>query len=1653
MVDFSSFTGPSSSVVGSAQFQVATDLSKLDSGLVSAERKVRTSMNGITKMMTGFGVAAAGGMAAAFGKFFNDAIKQQHAFAETFTLLPDTSEKEFSKLERQAKQLAARMNVEWKDMSQGLYNAISAGVPEDNVISFMEQAAMAATGGVATLNEAVNLGTTALNAMSAQGYETNEVFDILFSTVRKGKTTIPELASSIGFLLPVANAYKVSLEEVGAMVATLTAAGIRTRVSMTAIRAGLGELTDPAYKAGKALEEITGQSFNQLIKGGKDVGEIINILYDTVGEEQFARLFGLESRAGMLALIGEGYESYKENLDATIDSAGATELAFEKMAGTIRFQMGRAGKVLNQTFVNIAAKAIPLVENLFDDKLLPAIDKFSQWFINNEDMIGKWFEDTWKTVYPIVEDFIGGITAITKAGWAFFSFLSDNKALMIGALTAIGFAMTSAFGPAAPIIIGVGALITLIGDLKEKWDEIVEANPAGAWTEHGIALLTTMGEGMRAAAVSLYNALWGSLESLLDLLPFSDAREGPLSDLTAHGGAIIYTLADGVLDRAGELVDSLHTALTGALDFLNSSKNAWVTAGRNIVTTMANGIVSGATVIYAALSNVFSTIRNLMPFSDAKEGPLSDLTESGRSIVLTLANGIKISTSQLSDEALHALSGLEKILLGEGWMPKEGDIAEKLGQGISFTSIIERGTGLVQAIDWLGMAGESISAESEGVEDNFNRLMNLGRGVGPGLTLGGAAGDRLRNARKKKAKKEEESKLGEGGVGGDDATTLANEAEELLSSALGLPGGPGDVYEAAHAQMKESLLPKISVEEVESAYGPIIKWFKDALGGTIDLSGWALPKWLQDEEGRFAWPNFEAPLLIIKVPKMDLSGWELPAWLSDDEGYFEWPTPGDFTWPTIPPLFSTPEEIKLIVPGWMYNIETEKWFWQELPAFEWPQIVAIDWSNVTWPDWLKDDEGNFAWPDPEPFPWSEWIPSPPEWLQDDEGNFAFPSFSGTVTVPVIGELTWPTLPDWLKGEDGKFAFPSFPETITLPGVGEITWPTLPDWLQNEEGKFSFPEITWPDWSEQGTTLLGTLASGIRDGTGKITLSGALSGVFKWIVDTIFPSSDAKEGPFQNLSSYGTTIIQTLADGVISAASILTNALITTFDVAIVGMIEAILLSIGVIFDQDSNILFDAFETSPLLEGVIRLTTALWKGTEHIGKKADSQGIIDIADSIAYLNGAVIMTSSHLEGGRTPLLEAISETLDILSKYQQDEDWDAYVKLSNWSDSIFQFSADMRELKSVLEGGTTIEELSELADFFDSKYENPLFEHIPQNKSYADVFSGIVEFMETMQNFFSFDFLDFDIPDWTEHGQKLIQTLTSGVLLEKLPFSDAMTGVFNAALAIWETLPSRIQSILFGSGESTISVGGVEQILPGEAGAVGNFIEFWTTVGDKLKTDWDTYLTTDWPTQRDLIQAGIWKSLTGYGGTDERPEGTTFSEFWKALGTTLKTDWDTYLTTDWPTQRDLIQAGIWKSLTGYGGTDERPEGTTFSAFWKALGTTLKTDWDTYLTTDWPTQRDLIQAGIWKSLTGYAGTDERPEGTTFSEFWKALGTTLKTDWDTYLTTDWPTQRDLIQAGIWKSLTGYAGTDERPEGTTFSEFWKALGTTLKTETGTHT
>lgn len=88
-----------------------------------------------------------------------------------------------------------------------------------------------------------------------------------------------------------------------------------------------------------------------------------------------------------------------------------------------------------------------------------------------------------------------------------------------------------------------------------------------AFKESGQKLISTFTEGIKNVISAPYEAVKGGLDKLRKLLPFSDAKEGPLSQLTKSGRSVFQTMATGMNQEAPLLRDTSQVAFAGMMNF------------------------------------------------------------------------------------------------------------------------------------------------------------------------------------------------------------------------------------------------------------------------------------------------------------------------------------------------------------------------------------------------------------------------------------------------------------------------------------------------------------------------------------------------------------------------------------------------------------------------------------------------------------------------------------------------------------------------------------------------------------------------------------------------------------------------------------------------------------------------------------------------------------------------------------------------------------------------------------------------------------------------------------------------------------------------------------------------------------------------------
>ena len=166
-------------------------------------------------------IVSAGVAAVSMASGFDDAMAKVSTIA-------DTTEVPLDELRGAILDLSDDTGIAANDIADNVYNAISAGQKTGDAVAFVGQAAKLAKAGFTDSAAGLDVLTTTLNAYKMEADQATRVSDVLLMTQNKGKTTVGELASSMGKAIPTASAFGVSLENLAAAYATTTANGIAT---------------------------------------------------------------------------------------------------------------------------------------------------------------------------------------------------------------------------------------------------------------------------------------------------------------------------------------------------------------------------------------------------------------------------------------------------------------------------------------------------------------------------------------------------------------------------------------------------------------------------------------------------------------------------------------------------------------------------------------------------------------------------------------------------------------------------------------------------------------------------------------------------------------------------------------------------------------------------------------------------------------------------------------------------------------------------------------------------------------------------------------------------------------------------------------------------------------------------------------------------------------------------------------------------------------------------------------------------------------------------------------------------------------------------------------------------------------------------------
>lgn len=441
-------------------------------------------------------------------------------------------------------------------LTKARYDIISAGFTDaaDSAI-VLDAATRLATAGVSDVARSADIVTSALGGFQLSAKESNRIVDVLFQTVRKGKTTLDQLAQGYGKVFSTAKVAGVGIEELSAAMATATTAGVNTREAITGLNALLLALAAPAEEAKEALAEagIT------MEKGFLAALQAVN---KTAGDSpaKLRELIPSIEALRVAAAVAGNIDLMTQNLHEMDNAAGVVDDGVAKMAKTFDYQLNRAKRALDALTIQIGTALLP--------KATQMIEMFTDLvvsIVNNEEKI--------RSLTITVAKWAAGITA---AGVTLTT-LSTVMGIIGPAVTAMGVAFATMSVPVQIAVVAISGLVaTLIKYRKEieeklfpmasKFNEENEKTPGlvdqwlGTLKQAGLTSIAMQYERL-ALAAEQYNNMVAGWDDL-----FSGGKHRLGNEMVANFASTLREAAGAIHGVVAEGPQAIDDALTGGLD-------------------------------------------------------------------------------------------------------------------------------------------------------------------------------------------------------------------------------------------------------------------------------------------------------------------------------------------------------------------------------------------------------------------------------------------------------------------------------------------------------------------------------------------------------------------------------------------------------------------------------------------------------------------------------------------------------------------------------------------------------------------------------------------------------------------------------------------------------------------------------------------------------------------------------------------------------------------------------------------------------------------------------------------------------------------------------------------------------------------------------
>lgn len=647
-----------------------------------------------------------GAAAALDGACISAAMSFEDSMAKVSTIM-DTQQVSYNSMKDAIIDLSNETGIAASDIAEDVYSAISAGQSTADAVNFVRQSTKLATAGFAESSQSLDVLTTILNAYGLEATEVNRVSDMLIQTQNLGKTTVGELSSSMGKVIPTAKANSVALDQVTTSYVKLTANGIATAESTTYLNAMLNELGKSGSTTDKILREKTGKSFQQLMSEGYSLGDVLEIVdgYAKDNNKSLSDMFSSsEAAKAGLVLVADGADGFNKTLNQMNDSTGATDEAFKKMQ-TNSMKLKIMWNQVKNTAINFGTTLLTMAQPAINT-IVTKVSDLTSWFNSLDEgtktVIGTatLFVAALAPAALAVSKLSSGVSTAIKAYKSFRSGITAAKVALQGetaqkiiaktttiahtiaknaetAATKLATAAQGAFNaimnmnPLAKVVIAITAVVTAIVLLYNncewfrnmvsglfEWIKTTVANVATTVTTWFENVKTSLSNIWTSISTTITTA-WNTIKNVaqVGVMFIVELVKGaftlitlPFSFIWENCKTTITTAWNAIKTTVSTAINNVKTTITTILNAIHTTFSSIFNAIKSVVSTTINTVKTNITTVFNAIKSTISTVLNTVKSS------ISSAFNTIKSTISTIVNSVKSTVSNVFNSIKSAIS-------------------------------------------------------------------------------------------------------------------------------------------------------------------------------------------------------------------------------------------------------------------------------------------------------------------------------------------------------------------------------------------------------------------------------------------------------------------------------------------------------------------------------------------------------------------------------------------------------------------------------------------------------------------------------------------------------------------------------------------------------------------------------------------------------------------------------------------------------------------------------------------------------------------------------------------------------------------------------------------------------------------------------------